>query len=332
MIRVTCAIIRNEDNEVLVVQRGEKSDHPFKWEFPGGKVEKGESDDEAIIREIGEELSIDIVICSRLDECIHDYGKKKINLVPFVCDTLDEMPVLAEHNAFRWVKHDELLEVDFCEADVEVARNYLNSYTVQEPAESKADQPGNEGDSDDTELKDMVNNMMSAREADWVATSAAANPALFRKLLFYSFSDDKKLAFRASWTLSKVCDKLPEIIYPYLPGIVGRIDSVAIESAQRSLLRIISFSDLSRLERKEQGIIADHCFRMLRSGFSAIAIKAYSMEALYKLALLYPDLANELSATINLIQGEGSAGIISRGRMILKKIAEISGDPGSSHS
>ena len=58
MIRVTCAIIRNEENEVLVVQRGENSLHPLKWEFPGGKIDAGETEEESVIREIKEELSI----------------------------------------------------------------------------------------------------------------------------------------------------------------------------------------------------------------------------------------------------------------------------------
>jgi len=51
MIKVTCAIIRNEEDEILVVQRGEATDHPFKWEFPGGKVAAGETEEECIIRE-----------------------------------------------------------------------------------------------------------------------------------------------------------------------------------------------------------------------------------------------------------------------------------------
>ena len=58
------------------------------------------------------------------------------------------------------------------------------------------------------------------KEAEWVATSAIDNPAIFLKLFEYSLSSDKKLAFRASWTLTKVCDKFPEIIYPYLAQIV----------------------------------------------------------------------------------------------------------------
>lgn len=92
MIIVTCAVIRNEENEILVVQRGEDTDHPLQWEFPGGKLSPEETEEECIIREIEEELSMEIVICGKLKEVQHDYGHKLIRLIPFICDTLDEIP------------------------------------------------------------------------------------------------------------------------------------------------------------------------------------------------------------------------------------------------
>jgi 8-oxo-dGTP diphosphatase len=331
MIIVTCAIIRNEDNEILIVQRGENTDHPFKWEFPGGKINAGESEEECIIREIKEELSIDIVICSRMENVDYDYGIKQISLIPFVCDTLDDLPVLSEHLDFKWLASSGLMEVNFSEADVIVAHNYLTGHPVNDemPIHS-SESVGNLTDEED--LRSMVISIMGMKNAEWVATSAIDNPAIFKKMLEYSFSDDKKLAFRSSWILTKVCDKYPDIIYPYLPGIVDKLGKIDNESAQRSFLRIISMSEISKISVRHHGLLADHCFAALKSGFSAIAIKAYSMEILYKLAVIYPELANELSATINLLQGEGSAGIIARGKMVMKKLAEISGNQNSGRS
>lgn len=329
MIRVTCAIIRNDDNEVLVVQRGKKTDHPFKWEFPGGKLKKGETEDECIIREIREELSMDIVIRSKLSEVEHDYGHKRIILIPFICDTLDELPLLAEHVDFKWLSPGDLKNVDFLEADVFVADEYISLNSSMRVC-NKDKSEDNLTPKLDQELREMINGIMSSREVEWVANSAIENPAIFRKLLDYSFSEDKKLAFRSSWTMTKVCDKYPDMIYPHLTRVVeglGRLDN---ESTQRSFLRIISFSDLKRISNNHHGILADHCFSALRSGFSAIAIKAYSMEILYKLAVIYPELANELAATVNMLQGEGSAGIIARGRMVLRKLGEIGPDSGMS--
>lgn len=322
MIDVTCAIIRNEENELLIVRKGEQTDHPFKWEFPGGKVNKGESDEECIIREIKEELFMDIVICGRLHPVTHDYGHKKIRLIPFICDTLDELPVLAEHIDFRWCAAEELESVDFSEADIMVANRYVESIGCS-PAKPETVSENTIEPETDKELQKMIQSMMSAQEADWIASSAIDNPVFVAKLLTYSYGDDRKLSFRASWTLSRVFDKNPEMIQPYLEDIVEKLNSLDNESTQRSFLRIISLADITRISLKHHGILADHCFKALNSGFSAIAIKAYSMEIIYRLALIYPELANELSASISLLQGEGSAGVKARGTIILGKLAEI---------
>jgi 8-oxo-dGTP diphosphatase len=323
MIDVTCAIIRNEDDEVLIVQRGESTDHPFKWEFPGGKLHTGETEEECIFREVKEELSMEIVILGKLPVAEHDYGFKQIRLIPFICDTLDELPFLTEHMAYRWLPAEELHSVDFSEADITVAAAYIGKIISERKSPVQNDSGRAPGSADDEELQSMVNRMISMQEAEWIATSAIENPAIFDKLLEYSFSDDDKLAFRASWTLTKVYDKYPELIYPHLDMIIRALATLENESSMRSFLRIISLSDMERISEKNHGILADHCFSLLRSGFSAIAIKAYSMEILYRLVLKYPELRNELAATISMLQPEGSAGIVSRGRQILKKLAGL---------
>ena len=331
MITVTCAIIRNEENEVLIVQRGEETDHPFKWEFPGGKLAENETEEECIIREIKEELSMEIVIVGKLPSVEYDYGHKQIRLIPFICDTLDELPFLSEHIAFRWVMAGEMKSVDFSEADVFVANNYFERIKTGHNHEDHIPQYPQSDSIDDTELQSMINNMISMKEADWIATSAIENPAIFRKLLDYSHSPDKKLAFHASWTLSKVCDKFPEIILPFLSQIVDSLGKIDNESTLRSFLRIISLTDMAEINTNRHGLLADFCFIQLNSGFSAVAVKAYSMEILYRLSLIYPELATELSASIVILMEDGSAGITSRGRMILKKLAEIPIGPKSSH-
>ncbi len=330
MIQVTCAVIRNEEDEILVVQKGEATDHPFKWEFPGGKLAPEETEEDCIIREIDEELSIEVVICGQLPEVEYDYGHKQIKLIPFICDTLDELPFLSEHLAYKWVPANDLLSVDFSEADVFVVNSYLERIKAENLNEVQIISQPADILTDDAELQTMVNNMMSMKEAEWVATSAIENPAIFIKLYEYSHSPDKKLAFRASWTLSKVCDKFPEIIYPYLSKIVESLNKIDNESTLRSFLRIISLSDLGKINSRQHGLLADFCFSTLKSGFSAIAVKAYSMEILYRLSLIYPELANELSTSIRILMEDGSAGITARGSMILKKLAEIPIRPKSS--
>jgi len=322
MISVTCAIIRNEENKILVVRRGEATDHPFKWEFPGGKLAPDETEEECIIREVEEELSMEIVICGKMANVDYDYGHKQISLIPFICDTLDEMPFLTEHIDYRWVEEKDLMLPDFSQADVFVAKNYLERIKTDKQNDSQiVDQPADKL-TYNADLQTIVNNMMGMKEAEWVAASAIDNPAIFLKLFEYSLSTDKKLAFRASWTLTKVCDRFPEMIYPYLEQIVENLSKIDNESSLRSFLRIISFSELEKISSRHQGLLADFCFSALNSGFSAIAVKAYSMEILYKLSLVYPELANELSTSIGILMEDGSAGITSRGRAILKKLAD----------
>jgi 8-oxo-dGTP diphosphatase len=329
MLRVTCAIIRNEENEILVVQRGDKTDHPFKWEFPGGKMKESETEEECIVREIMEELSVSIVICKRMEEVEYDYTTKQIVLIPFICDTIEDLPLLTEHIGYKWLGPAELRGVDFLEADIIVAENYLRETGIAIEKNSYGQDSVHEA-FDEEALRSMIANNMGTKAAEWLATSAVDNPAIFKKLIEYSFSDDKKLAFRASWSLTKICDNFPEIIYPYLPRIIESLDKLDNESTQRSFLRSISLSDMNTVSNKHHGMLAEHCFNMLRSGFSAIAIKAYSMDILYKLALIYPEITNELTATINMLQGEGSAGIRAKGRIVLDQLTRRTKGHGSS--
>ena len=293
MINVTCAIIRNEDEEILVVQRGEKSDHPFKWEFPGGKTNPGESDEECIIREIREELSMDIVICSSLQPVEHDYGHKKIRLIPFVCDTLDELPVLSEHIAYRWITVTELRKLDLCEADA-IISGYITGPETGNAEASLLVNRIDEGEKDenlDEQLKELLNNIMTSREANWISDSALENP--------------------------------------HLPAIIDTLPVIDNESVERSFLRILSLTEMGGINEKRQGFLADFCFTKLNSAQSSIAIKAYCMEILYNLSVIYPQLGNELAVSIRSIMEEGSAGIVARGNSILRKITSIPLDPGS---
>lgn len=328
MINVTCAIIRNEENQILIVQRGESTDHPYKWEFPGGKLDEKETEDECIIREIDEELSMEIVIAGKLPSVEHDYVSKQIRLIPFICDTLDEVPYLSEHIAFKWVEEEDLLSADFSAADVFVAKSYLQLTGDKKKEEDKVVNKPDETSDIDSYLQSFVTGMMNVKEAEWIASSAIDNPVIFQKLFEYSLSADNKLAFRASWTLTKVCDKIPEIIYPYLGDIVESLGRVANESTLRSFLRILSHSDMGQINIYQHGLLADFSFNTLNSGFSSIAVKAFSMEIIYKLSLIYPELANELSTSIRLLMVEGSAGITARGKMILKKLAGRPVKPG----
>jgi 8-oxo-dGTP diphosphatase len=125
MIDVTCAIIINE-NKILVTQRSEKMKLPLKWEFPGGKLETGESEIECIVREIKEELNIKIKIIERLSNSIFDYGEFQINLIPFIANYYSGEIKLLEHKAYKWVEKNEMILLDWAEADLPILKQFLN--------------------------------------------------------------------------------------------------------------------------------------------------------------------------------------------------------------
>ncbi len=125
MILVTCAIIERE-GKVLVTQRSTKMPLPLKWEFPGGKIEVGETEMDCISREIKEELNITIEVISRLTPSIYNYPTKAITLIPFICSFKDGTVRLREHANYEWRLPEDLLILDWAEADIPILKEYIN--------------------------------------------------------------------------------------------------------------------------------------------------------------------------------------------------------------
>jgi 8-oxo-dGTP diphosphatase len=119
MIEVTCAIIMDGDR-FLITQRSEVMPHPLKWEFPGGKMKPGETPEGCIIREIWEELGVEITVRRLLPAVKHTYSHNRVKLIPFVCAIRRGEIRLSEHRDYRWVHRWELEQIDWLEADLEV--------------------------------------------------------------------------------------------------------------------------------------------------------------------------------------------------------------------
>ncbi len=127
MIEVTCGIIV-QGNKILVTQRSEKMKLPLKWEFPGGKIEENETAEECILREIKEELNLEIEILKRLRASPYDYGIFKINLIPFIAKYQNGVIILAEHKDFKWIEAKDLLSLDWAPADIPILNEFLKDY------------------------------------------------------------------------------------------------------------------------------------------------------------------------------------------------------------
>ena len=91
--------------------------HPLKWEFPGGKVKKGESREECLVREIREELSLEVELIRAMDPLEHRYPEQTILLFPYVCGIRSGTIRLAEHMEYRWLSCEALSGLDWLEAD-----------------------------------------------------------------------------------------------------------------------------------------------------------------------------------------------------------------------
>ena len=125
MINVTCAIIE-KDGKVLCAQRSELMNLPLKWEFPGGKVEVGETNENCIVREIEEELGLNISILDSLPPSIFQYSNsKEICLLPFICRIEAGEINLKEHKQVTWLSLSELKTLDWAAADIPILENYL---------------------------------------------------------------------------------------------------------------------------------------------------------------------------------------------------------------
>jgi 8-oxo-dGTP diphosphatase len=123
-LRVACAIIERA-GLVLVAQRGPGMDLAGQWEFPGGKVQPGETDAACLVREIAEELGVQVAIVGQLPDRIHHYPGKTVCLVPFVARLVGGEPVPTEHQRIGWFTLAELRGLDWCAADLPVLGDYL---------------------------------------------------------------------------------------------------------------------------------------------------------------------------------------------------------------
>ncbi len=124
--QVVGAAIVNKKGEVLCAQRGYGS-LIGKWEFPGGKVEKGETDQQALVREIKEELNIDIEVEELIDENYNEYSDRNVNLKVFKCKYVAGEINDTEHKSLKWKGPSDIEELDWAEADRPILESYLES-------------------------------------------------------------------------------------------------------------------------------------------------------------------------------------------------------------
>ncbi len=118
-ITVSAAVII-QNKMVFCAQRKDQGELAQKWEFPGGKLEIGEIPENALIREIKEELDSTISILEKLTTVEHQYTTFDITMHAFLCQLVDGSLTLSEHLDSRWLSKDQLFSVDWAEADIPI--------------------------------------------------------------------------------------------------------------------------------------------------------------------------------------------------------------------
>lgn len=126
-IEVVAAVILDDKGRIFATQRG-YGDWKDYWEFPGGKIEPGENPEEALKREIFEELETHIVVKQLVKTVEYDYPKFRLKMHCFWCYIESGSLTLKEHEAARWLTKDELESVGWLPADKEVLDDIRNAY------------------------------------------------------------------------------------------------------------------------------------------------------------------------------------------------------------
>lgn len=128
-INVVGAVILR-DGLVLCAQRSMSSSLPGLWEFPGGKIEPGESAREALEREILEELEIDVTVGELVETTVHEYSFGEVTLTTFYCELRSGVVTLTEHEAIEWLRPEALPALDWAPADVPAVRSIVERFAT----------------------------------------------------------------------------------------------------------------------------------------------------------------------------------------------------------
>ncbi|PEK61475.1 (deoxy)nucleoside triphosphate pyrophosphohydrolase [Bacillus wiedmannii] len=121
-VSVVGAVIFNEKNEILCALRSPTMSLPNYWEFPGGKVDEGETSQEALVREIKEELSCWITVGEKIEEIEHEYENIIVHLATYKAHVKSGIPKALEHADLKWVQAKKLLELKWAPADIPTVR------------------------------------------------------------------------------------------------------------------------------------------------------------------------------------------------------------------
>ena len=128
-LKIVVGGLIHQNQKILICQRKEEDDHPLKWEFPGGKLKDNENNEEALRRELKEELNLEIVEMSFFDEYLYEYEKlsKKLKLIFFQIFKFEGQIQNKVHQQLKWIDISKLGDYDFLEGDLKIINKLMNN-------------------------------------------------------------------------------------------------------------------------------------------------------------------------------------------------------------
>lgn len=130
MVHVVGAIIENDNNEIFCALRSPHMSLPNYWEFPGGKIEVGETPQQALQREITEEFNCTIIVGEKVEDTIYEYDKVVVRLETYMSRLLKGKPIALEHADTKWVKREKLVELNFAPADIPAIEKLVSNIKI----------------------------------------------------------------------------------------------------------------------------------------------------------------------------------------------------------
>ncbi len=168
-------------------------------------------------------------------------------------------------------------------------------------------------------IRNILEQDPSRRNIDRVANMILKNPEILNETWCLALDNNISVNWRAAWVVEAVWEQRPELIEPYLKNIYTHLPGFKTDGQKREILKMIAGSSLPENE-EELGLLLNYCFERMLDAKESVSVKVYSMDILYNISKIYPEIKPELISSVEHILEEGTPDVKVRGKRILRKL------------